>query len=225
MMMYNWSETFGFSWYDDEFRYKVTSTFYSNLFDVAYSSALKQYADLDGLGDEYMEYKAIAAIMKAYHFQILVDLYGDIPYSEALQRGEIPTPKYDKAETIYKDLIVQLTNAIALINTAEANPEIIEPGSDDLMFGGDMLKWKQFANTLKVRILNRAKGSFDVAKELTTIANEGSGYITEDVVVNPPYQNEVDKQNPFWRDLGWSVAGDVTLSNDATCATQYVIDY
>jgi len=225
MMMFNWSETFGFSWYDDEFRYKVTSTFYSRLFDQAYYNVLKQYADLDGVSAEYMDYKAIAAIMKVYHFQILVDLYGDVPYSEALKRGEIPTPKYDKAETIYKDLVVQLTNAIDLINTAEDDPTSIVPGDDDLIFGGDMLKWKQFANTLKIRIINRAKASFDVAKELTTIANEGSGYITENVVVNPPYVNEENKQNPFWADLGESVKGNVTLSNDATCATQYVLDY
>ena len=225
MMMFNWSETFGFSWYDDEFRYKVTSTFYDDLFDYAYNSCLKQYTALDDYGDEYAYYKAISSIMKAYHFQILVDLYGDVPYSEALLRGENPTPKYDDAETIYKDLMVQLTDAIALINTTEADLTIKTPGSDDLMFGGDMTKWKQFANSLKVRLLNRAKGSFDVDAELTAIANEGSGFITADVSVNPPYQNEEGKQNPYWRDLGWDVGGTVKLTNDATCATQYDIDF
>ena len=53
--------------------------------------------------------------MKAYHFQLLVDCYGDIPYSEALGRSLNATPKYDDAQTVYNDLIVQLTNAIALL--------------------------------------------------------------------------------------------------------------
>lgn len=225
MMMYNWSETFGFSWYDDEFRYKVTSTFYQALFNDAYTNALKQYSALDNLDDEYANYKAISKIMKAYHFQILVDLYGDVPYSEALNRGENATPKYDDAETIYKDLVVQLTDAIKMINDAANNSLSKTPGNDDVMFGGDMTKWKQFANSLKIRIINRAKASFDVAAELATINAEGSGYITADVAVQPGYLNEEGKQNPYWRDLGWDVSGTVRLTNDATCATQYVLDY
>ena len=225
MFMYNWSETFGFSWYDDEFNYQVTTTFYDELFDDAYTRALKQYSALDDLGDDYDFYKAISKIMKVFHFQILVDLYGDVPYTEALKRGEIPTPVYDNAEDIYKDLIVQLTDAISLINAASANPTSIMPEEDDVMFQGDVVKWKQFANTIKVRILNRAKGSFDVDAELAKIAAEGSGFITDDVAVQPGYLNEEKKQNPYWRDLGWDVSGTVRLTNDATCATQYVLDY
>ena len=91
--------------------------------------------------------------MKAYHFQILVDCYGDIPYSEALGRSLEATPKYDDAQTIYEDLIVQLTEAITLIKNAPEN--VVIPGDDDAMFGGDMDEWIKFANTVKLRILVR----------------------------------------------------------------------
>ena len=134
MIMYNWSESAGFSWYNDEFLYQVTSTFYDQIFDYAYSNAMNQYQVLNSFGDDYMAYKAIAEIMKAYHFQILVDFYGDIPYSEALQRGGTATPKYDNAQTIYDDLIVKLTAAIEMIETAEASSTSILPGDDDAMF-------------------------------------------------------------------------------------------
>ncbi len=225
MMMFNWGETFGFSWYDDEFKYQVNSTFYSSLFDKAYTDALKQYSALDDLDSKYGNYKAISTIMKSYHFELLVDLYGDVPYSEALKRGSNPTPKYDDAETIYKDLMKQLTTATNMIDSM-ANAEVnVVPGSDDVMFGGDMTMWKQFANTLKIRILNRAKGSFNVDDELATIAAEGSGYITADVAVQPGYLNEEGKQPPYWRDFGWDVGGTVKLTNDATCATQWILDY
>jgi hypothetical protein len=166
--------------------------------------------------------------MKAYHFQILVDLYGDVPYSEALQRGVNPTPKYDKAEDIYSDLMIQLDNAIKMIEQAEVDPLAEFPGNDDAMFGGDMTSWKQFANTLKVRILNRAadaKGSAYVTAELAKIATEGSGYITANVGVNPGYVAEVGKQNPIWDFLGWTVTETVQLNNDATCATQWILNY
>lgn len=222
MFMYNWSESYGFSWYDEEFQYLVTPTFYDGLFDDAYSNSLKQYADLDNLGDEYAYYKAISKIMKAYHFQILVDLYGDIPYSEALKRGENASPKYDGAESIYSDLLVQLTDAIGMIKNASEGTEEV---GNDVIFGGEMTEWIKFANTLKVRILTRGSNSLKVAEELAKIDAEGSGYITSDVMVNPGYMETVGQRNPFWEAFGWDVKGNVVMNNDATCATDYIISY
>jgi len=225
MLMYNWSETYGFSWYDEEFKYLVTPTFYDHLFDNAYLRPLKMYTDLDGLAPEYGYYLAISKIMKSYHFQILVDLYGDVPYSEASGRGELSTPKYDDAKEIYMDLIAQLTAAIELINSTSDLEIIMAPSDDDVMFGGDMDMWKQFANTVKLRILNRMSGVVDITAEIAVINAEGSGYITEDVKVNPGYLNEEGKQNPYWAALGYTVDGTVEMNNDATCATQYIIDH
>jgi len=228
LMMHNWGQTFGFNWYNEEFQYLVTPTFYDDLFDDAYTKVLKQYTVLENYDDNHGYYKAIAKIMKSYHFQILVDLYGDVPYSDALQRGGNPTPKYDDAQTIYTDLIVQLTNAIAMIDEAAANPKSVEPAEDDIMFGGDMVLWKSFANTVKIRILTRqsdvASSSY-VTGELAVIANEGSGYITGDIAINPGYAVQTDQQNPYWESIGWNVGGSVAMSNDATCATQSILDY
>jgi len=93
------------------------------------------------------------------------------------------------------------------------------------MFGGDMDQWKKFANTVKLRILVRMSDVEDITSEMAVIAAEGSGYITSDVMVQPGYINEEDKQNPYWEGLGYSVDGNVQMNNDATCATQYIIDF
>lgn len=228
MLMYNWSESQGFSWYNDEFAYLVTTTFYSNLFDVAYVNPLKQYQLLVNLEDaNYKNYTAIGKIMKAYHFQILVDLYGDVPYSEALTRSEIASPKYDNAEDIYEDLVVELSEAITLINEAEDIITSVVPGNDDAIFHGDMLLWKKFANSIKLRILTRqsdlASNQTYITNELAAIATEGSGYIDSDVIISPGYINEENKQNPFWAAFGKSPNGANTLTNNATCATEYII--
>lgn len=227
MMMYNWSQADGFSWYNDEFNYLVTTSFYQGIFNDTYSSALKQYQILEELDPEYDYYKAIAKIMQSFHFQILVDFYGDIPYSEALQRGAEATPVYDDAQTVYNDLIVELTAAIGLIDNAIGTTVV--PGIDDVMFGGDMDEWKKFANTVKLRILTRQMSMSGraayIQTEFDVIAAEGSGFITDDVGINPGYLQEEGKQNPMWDRLGWTVAGGVTLSNDATCATDYIITY
>jgi hypothetical protein len=226
MLMYNWSETYGFSWYDEEFKYLVTPTFYDQLFNLAYRDALKQYDVLSKLeGEEFANYKAIASVMKAFHFNILVDLYGDVPYFEALGRGTVPTPVYDDARAIYDDLLVKLEEAVALIDATQSNELALVPGDDDAIFGGSMENWAKFANTIKLRILVRMSDVADISAGVSAINANGYGYITGDVAVNPGYANEEDKQNPFWATLGAKVDGTVTLSNDATCATQYILDY
>lgn len=227
MMMFNYGEAYGFSWYDQEFEYRITTTFYDKLFNETFERALKQYGNLDKIGDDYMSYKAISNIMKVYHFQILVDLYGDIPYFNALNRGGNPTPGYDNAAEIYADLMVQLTEAVNMINTAAEAEINILPENDDVIFEGNMLKWKQFAHSLKIRILNRASGTniFNINTELAIINEEGSGFIDDNVAVNPGYTQDNFKQSPQWEELGWDIGGTVRMNNDATCATQYVLDY
>lgn len=225
MMVFNYGEAYGFSWYDEEFKYLVTTTFYDAIFDDSYEDCLKHYADLEGLGEEYIAYGAIAKIMKAYHFQILVDLYGDVPYSEALQRGGNPTPAYDDAQTIYRDLMVQLNLALEELNTAEESVVAVIPDIDDIVFGGDLTAWKQFANSLKLRLATRAQNTFTAADVLAEIAAEGSGFIATDVAVNPGYLQEEDKQNYQYDELGFDYAGNATLSYQATCATQHAIDF
>lgn len=231
-LMYNWSESEGSVFYAGEFAYNVDPLFYSQNFDYTYANALKQYNALNTLeGEEYGYYRAISKIMMAYHFQILVDTYGDVPYFETLQRGDNPTPKYDDAAVIYDDLIVQLTAAIELINTTNSNTEItaLLPGVDDVMFGGDMDQWKKFANTVKLRILvrlsNLTQKTAYIGDEFAVIAAEGSGYMEDDVVVQPGYFNEENKMNHKWAAFGQDPQGNNTTFNNATCATQYLIDY
>ena len=235
MMMANWSQSDGFSWYPDEFKYNVTSSFYAGIFKNTYNAALRQYYDIDRYGDGIDYYKAISKIMKAYHFQLLVDCYGDVPYTEAIGRSLEPTPVYDDEQFIYDDLVLQLTEAISMIKSADAMVEAgtgiqALPAEDDAMFGGDMAKWIQFANTLKLRILTResdmaAKQPY-ITAELAVIEAEGSGYITEDVGINPGFiAGESNKMNLMWETLGWDYTGAVTMNYKATCASKFAIDY
>jgi hypothetical protein len=232
MFMYNWSESNGFSWYNDEFQYLVTTTFYATLFDQAYTRALKQYHLLTELEDaKFNNYIAVGKIMKAYHFQLLVDFYGDIPYTEALGRSALATPKYDDGQVVYNDLLVQLTEAIALIKAAEADPTAVAVGTEDVMFEGDMTRWIQFANSLKVRILTRMSGGETVengdqiAAELAVIEAEGTGFLDDDVIVDAGYLAQDNKQNPFWDSFGAGPDGSETMNFRATCATAYTLSY
>ena len=227
LFMYSHSQAYGFSWYTEEFQYLVNASFYEQLWTYHYQSVLKQYHTLDVEieGDNSNNnFRAISKIMKAFHFQVLVDLYGDIPYTSALKRGANITPTFDDAQTVYESLISELTAGIALIDSSADNP-----GEQDIMFAGDLTKWKQFANTVKMRILIRQSGISGreayIQEQFDVIAAEGSGFISADASINPGYVNEEGKQNPLWAAFGKAVAGTVTLNNDATCASDFVLDY
>jgi hypothetical protein len=97
---------------------------------------------------------AIARILKAYIFWTITDRWGDVPYTEALQ-GK--TPKYDTQETIYKGNIAELTAAIGQFNSSVV--------LGDIIFGGDVSKWKKVANSLRMlmalRLSKRYPGASD----------------------------------------------------------------
>ncbi|WKN29666.1 SusD/RagB family nutrient-binding outer membrane lipoprotein [Porifericola rhodea] len=93
---------------------------------------------------------AVAKIMKAWMFQIITDIWGDVPYTEALQGADQVAPAYTPQEEIYKDLLVELTEASDMIDVNGAGFT-----SGDLIYEGDMAKWKKFANSLKMRVAIR----------------------------------------------------------------------
>lgn len=90
---------------------------------------------------------AIIEIFQVYTYQILVDSFGNIPYTDALQPTTIVLPKYDDAATIYSKLITRLDAAIANLDTSNKSFS-----SGDILYKGDVAKWKLFANSLKVKI-------------------------------------------------------------------------
>lgn len=93
---------------------------------------------------------AMARIVRAYTFQRVTDMHGDIPYSEAGQPNKYPYPVYDKQEDIYNDLLKELEEAQADLGTG-----IAPVGTQDLFYNGDVAKWKKFANALMLRVAMR----------------------------------------------------------------------
>jgi hypothetical protein len=88
----------------------------------------------------------IADILEVYGYNLLVNTYGNIPYSQA-QNVSIPFPKYDDAKTVFADLLTRLDTCIAGLNTNE--PAM---GTADRIYGGNVAKWKTFAASLKLRM-------------------------------------------------------------------------
>ncbi len=96
-------------------------------------------------------YVGISDVLKAFVLSNIVDLYGDIPYSEAL-RADIANPNFDDAESIYSELQLILDEAI--VNLGK-DAGLIVPGSDDMIFNGNKSMWIKTAYGLKSRLYNR----------------------------------------------------------------------
>lgn len=92
----------------------------------------------------------IARIIRAYIFQRLTDLHGDIPYSEAGNATEFAYPKYDTQEAIYDDLLKELDEAQAALTSGDAPMQ-----AHDIYYSGNVAKWKKFANSLMLRTAMR----------------------------------------------------------------------
>ena len=138
--------------YNDLEQYVITSARFNGPWISLYSQALTDFKYLhdEGIRTGRKNYAAIGKIMQAYIFQYLTDLYGDIPFTEALDPVN-PTPKFDAQQTVYDGLIKLAEDGLALVEESSGD----HPGKDDLMYGGDMNSWKRFANTLKLRIYLR----------------------------------------------------------------------
>jgi len=175
---------------------------------------------------DYGYFNAAARIMKVFNFQLLVDTYNDVPYKDALKGVNELTPAYDKAEDIYKDLAIQLDSAITIIKNTQASQEgsstsnVKDLGSSsDPMFKGDMEKWKQLANTIKLRLMIRAGSKVTFANT----AFDDAGFLTTDAIINPGYARDNNRQNPAWNTWIYSSTG--SAGNKAWIPTKWILSF
>ena len=193
--------------------YALTNTFAAAAFGNLYDN-IEDY-DFVSKGNSF--YKGIGTLMKAYNFQTLVDLYNNVPYTQALQGTGNSKPAYDDGKAIYTDLAKQMDSAINIFKTSAAGIAI----TGDIMFGGSAAKWTNFANTVKLRLLLR-QSEVNGAAAKTQAAAISGGFITTDATVNPGYLNSAGKTSPFWG-TNYNTTG--TYTQDLYRAGQYAVSF
>ncbi|WP_026764770.1 SusD/RagB family nutrient-binding outer membrane lipoprotein [Sediminibacterium salmoneum] len=120
-----------------------------------------------GTEEKKYKYVGIAKVLKAYAFSILVDVYGDVPFSE-FDRFEagITQPKFDKGATIYPKLFDLLNEAIADLDNPVAN---VGPSADDYIYKGNITNWKKAANTIKLKLYTQVRLVQDVKTQVQAL--------------------------------------------------------
>jgi len=175
-------------------RYELGSN--SQYWDLLYKLAtdLESMKSLPGYNEAY---GAVGDILKSFLFSQLTDMWGDVPYTEALEAldGKF-TPLYDTQESIYTDpetgiLAVLERSAATLQNT---NASI----AGDVMFNNELDLWVRFANSLRLRYLLRISGRLSDFSEMKTLADSGMLIESNDQNAVVPYLSSAPNQFPFF---------------------------
>ncbi len=133
----------------------------------------------------------MARIWKAFAFMVLTDTYGDIPYSQAGQGylGGTTSPKYDAQQSIYDDLLKELTEASAALDASKTKE------SGDILYGGDITKWKRLGYSLLLRAgMRLSKVNPTLAQ--ATVQKAVAGGVMQSNADNSVVRNTANFQNP-----------------------------
>ncbi|MCB0583882.1 MAG: SusD/RagB family nutrient-binding outer membrane lipoprotein [Phaeodactylibacter sp.] len=165
-------------WSGDKYLYNAG--YAASLFDRAYNNQVRDIVDLKyslekkmAEGEQVANLLAAVKIWRSVIFLRLTDLYGDIPYSEAglgFLEG-ITKPKYDPQSEIYADMISEINEALSMFDAGQ--PTF---GSADIIYGGDIDKWKKFGNSLLLR-LGMRMSEVDAGTAQSTVSKALSGGI------------------------------------------------
>lgn len=155
------------------------NSMYSSLQNSQYIYDNAQFETLEG---NKKFYTAVGQIMRSFWYGFLTSLYGDIPYSEALKAAEGNfTPVYDSQMDVFIGILADLKSANELLATVAS---VDGAASADIMFQGNVLKWRKFCNSLRLRYLMRlsekltemSAAGVDVKAEFSAMLGNSSTY-------------------------------------------------
>lgn len=136
-----------------------------------YSGSLQDYRVIIEQGTEEgsPHYVGIAQILTAYTYSMIVDMWGDVPFSQALNPQEVLYPEYDSDESIYPALLQMLSDGIANLALESNN----SPAADDLIYRGNLTSWRRLAKALQLKLLNQTRLVADVSAQVNALLAEG----------------------------------------------------
>jgi uncharacterized protein YjlB len=167
------------------------TTYWSDL----YAGVLPMLDILIEKGEETdnLHYAGIGKVMKAYVVSQMVDIWGDIPYSQINIYGNF-NPTFDDDQVIYTDLFTMLDDGLDDLNDT-ISENLNEPGDDDLIYAGDIDTWVKAANSIKLKLYNQVRNTtlYDATDVAALIADDA---------------NLIEEGEDFWIPFGASVAPD-----------------
>lgn len=190
-----WTQSYNASQFKTLCEYQETS--FSNAYTGLLSEPLTDYKRIKELSSDEANqgYYYIAEALSIYTWQLVTDLWGDVPYSEALRGNEgILSPKFESGESIYADLL----NRVNVLANMDPTAYTIKPTSD-FIYGGNMEDWAKFVNSLKLKLMLRLSetSNYDNSTVLTFINN--NSFLTNSAKIAGSYwsDDQEGKRHPM----------------------------
>ena len=145
-----WVQHHGSGAYPEQDQYSPRLNDINVYWDNLYDNSMRDFKHVLEKSEESgnVNQRALALIMSAFGYMSISDVWGDIPYSEALRAVEgITAPALDPQEEVYSGIIQDLDDAVNIMDFDITDGV----GTEDLVYGGDMRKWERFANSLRLR--------------------------------------------------------------------------
>ena len=207
-----WAQHFAKVQYNDEARYEPRESsltaVWSGLYETVAADANQMYILAGEEGN--LVNQGVAQTMKAYAMLLLTDLYGNVPFTEALQGAVNIAPVYDSQATVYNGCLALLDDAMVLLNPANGDLD----SSQDIMYGGDVSKWRKFAASLKFRALMRMSGKDLRAGEMLALVNSGMLFSSSDDEAKLVYLSDAPNANPIYESVVFGTRGEWKINSE-----------
>lgn len=182
--------------YNTTVNYNITVSSYNAFFTNAYANTLPDLIEIIEKAENAKAWNfwVVAKVLTAYNYQMLVDMYEDIPFTEANDHAKYPYPNYDNGKsTVYPALLAMLDEVVAKKADAllKSNPTI---GKLDMFMGGNIENWIKFAKNLKLKLLMRDFTTNQSA--IKTLLDEGD-FLLADCAMTV-FEDAANKGNPHY---------------------------
>ncbi len=187
-----YSHAFGTSNYVDYSQFKMSATRSSTDYTQLNQRSLKNLNTICQLAENDEEWGTFLAAktLKAFIYQMMVDAYGEVPYSEAFDASNA-TPKYDQGADIYAGVLAELDEALS---KASAGDKV---ATNFLLPGKNAGAWIQLANAVKLKMLTRESGVADVNSQIAALVS-ANNFPAGDVAWEGCWSNESGSLSPFY---------------------------
>jgi hypothetical protein len=205
-----WSQHWTQTTYTDESNYELTErNINGGVYDRLYANVLRDLSEARAIigkdelvtGNDEKAQLALITIIECYAYHVLVDIFNDVPYTDAIQLLDNLAPGYDDAATIYSSVMSDLDGAIADLNAGGGTGEL---GASDNIYGGSASSWAAFAGALKMKMAVRT-GDMAAA----AAADPGAGFSSAMMT----FEGSAPNTNPLWEALVQSGRTDYIASS------------
>lgn len=187
-----YAQQFGTSNYLDYSRFNMSATRSSGTYTQLYQKALNNLKNINdrALAEDDFGTSLAATVLRAFTYQALVDCYGEIPYTQALD-PDILTPVYDDGQTVYEGLLSELDEAMSHVESSASV-------CTNFLFSNQTAdSWIKFANALKLKLLMRMSGVKDVQSEVAALIAENN-FPSADIKWADCWSDEAEKRSPLY---------------------------